>query len=327
MRPSLIQAEASLPETATKVLVLLNPKAGARSGFALAHRLTESLTAIGFQTELMTEIGQMTESATAKMQQQTLRAVVAAGGDGTLSLVAHHTPPGTPLLVIPLGTENLMARFLGIRPDVPRICQIIREGAVVRLDAGRANGRLFLLMAGCGFDAEVVRRLHESRRGHIRHLSYVKPILASIRSYEYPELRIYSSLADGAMPTQPSLCARWAFVVNLPCYAGGLTTVPAAVGDDGLLDVCTFKRGSFWHGLRYVASVAMGVHQRLDDCVSLQARRLRIESDAEVPYQLDGDPGGLLPAEIEVLPRRLTLLVPRKSQPPAPGTPNLKPRT
>jgi diacylglycerol kinase family enzyme len=117
--------------------------------------------------------------------------------------------------------------------------------------------------------------------------------------------------------------ARWAFVVNLPGYAGGLNTVPTALGNDGLLDVCTFKHGFFWHGLRYAASVAVGMHQKLSDCLCWQARRLRIESDAEVPYQLDGDPGGLLPVEIEVLPRRLTLIVP--ASPSRQAVPNPEP--
>ena len=41
-------------------------------------------------------------------------------------------------------------------------------------------------MIGCGFDAEVVRRVHLERDGHITRLSYLKPIWESIRSYEYP---------------------------------------------------------------------------------------------------------------------------------------------
>jgi diacylglycerol kinase family enzyme len=51
-------------------------------------------------------------------------------------------------------------------------------------------------------------------------------------------------------------------------------------------------------------------HRRLGDWTERKIRRLRIESDSPVPYQLDGDPGGMLPVEIETLPKRLTLIVP-----------------
>jgi diacylglycerol kinase family enzyme len=87
---------------------------------------------------------------------------------------------------------------------------------------------------------------------------------------------------------------------------------PGANGCDGLLDVSTFRRGRLWHGLRYLAYVSVGRPERLADCTRRLARRIRIESDQPgVPYQLDGDPGGVLPLDIEVLPERVTLLVPR----------------
>ena len=47
------------------------------------------------------------------------------------------------------------------------------------------------------------------------------------------------------------------------------------------------------------------------DCVMKPVKRLRLESDEPVPYQLDGDPGGFLPVDLEVLPGRLTLIVPQ----------------
>ena len=122
-------------------------------------------------------------------------------------------------------------------------------------------------MVGCGFDAEVVRRLHGMRSGHIRHFSYAKPILDSLRNYEYPELRVYcespelaekggGESAGAARPVD--LSARWVFVVNLPRYAVGLQIAPDALGNDGFLDVCLFKEGSLWSGLRYLAGVATG---------------------------------------------------------------------
>jgi diacylglycerol kinase (ATP) len=56
--------------------------------------------------------------------------------------------------------------------------------------------------------------------------------------------------------------------------------------------------------------VLLGRHQTMADCTIRRVRRLRITAEAEVPYQLDGDPGGLLPVEVEVLPGRATLVVP-----------------
>jgi diacylglycerol kinase (ATP) len=306
---------------ARRVLISRNPNAGARSGESLIDRLTECLESEGLVVDTYTDIDRVAAESAAAMADGRLRAVVAAGGDGTVALVANRTDPGVPLMVLPLGTENLLSKYLEIDADPESVCRTICDGATVRLDAGRAGERLFLLMLGCGFDAEVVRRLHSERTGHIHHLSYAKPILDSIRTYQYPELRVCCELAEGsrcdgetetedAGKRQQVQRVRWVFVANLPRYAGGLSIVPDAIGTDGLLDVCTFKEGSLWNGLWYLGGIMTGQHQSWDDCRTVQARRVRIESDQPVPYQLDGDPGGFLPVDIEVVPQRLRLLVP-----------------
>jgi diacylglycerol kinase family enzyme len=115
--------------------------------------------------------------------------------------------------------------------------------------------------------------------------------------------------------TDGALRARWVFAVNLPQYAVGLRIAPRALGNDGLLDVCTFRAGSLWNGLRYLGGVILGRHEHWPDFVSVRTSRLRIESDEAVPYQLDGDPGGTLPLEIEVQPDRVTLICPPGDRP------------
>ena len=308
-----------LPATADHVIVSANPKAGARSGQPLVERLVELLRQRAYTVEVLTDIEQVAARSAELHATHKLRAVVAAGGDGTVGLVVNKTVPGVPVAVLPLGTENLLAKYLGVWADAEAVFQTIHAGISVRLDAGRAGERLFLLMLSCGFDAEVVRRLHNERQGHIHHLSYAKPIFDAIRSYQYPALRVYCEPATeiesnraepNAVEAKPYTEARWAFVVNLPRYAVGLRIVPGAVGTDGLLDVCTFKEGSLWSGLLYLGGVLLEQHQSWSDCVTTRTRKLRIESSGEVPYQLDGDPGGFLPVEIEVLPGRLTMLVP-----------------
>jgi diacylglycerol kinase family enzyme len=308
-----------LPPEADGVLILVNPKAGRRSSLARADRLADALRTRGLDVQVMDDLAAVADRANQLQEQGRLRALVGVGGDGTAAELANRTLPGTPLTLLAAGTANLLARHFRLPNSPERLAAMISTGFCRRMDAGRAAQRIFLLMASCGFDAEVVRQVHDLRhsrpgRGHISYASYLKPIWGSIRNYQYPEIRVYcDEPAGGASPhpeVQPCI-ARWAFVFNLSRYGWGLSLVPQADYTDGLLDVCTFRRGFLWHGLRYLAGVQLGGwHRRWSDCGIRQARRIRITSDQPVAYQLDGDPAGWLPLEIEVLPGRLSLIVP-----------------
>lgn len=298
-------------ESARRVLVGVNARAGYSDRRPIVAELARQLEMRGFRVGVCEDIGVLAESAREFLRAGELRTVVAAGGDGTVRLIAEHLPVGTPILALPLGTENLLARYLRLSADAGELAEIVAEGRLVRLDAGVAGGRLFTLMAGCGFDADVVRRLHEQRRGHIHHLSYAKPILDAVRTYDYPELRVYCApVGAEEIAAQPvEVSARWVFVINLPRYAGGLSFAPQASGTDGLLDVCTFKEGSLWHGLLYLGGVMLGQHEAMEDFQRIQTRHVRIEAASAASYQLDGDPGGELPVEISCEPGRLTFMV------------------
>lgn len=301
-----------IADDARDVLIAVNPHAGAGNRMAVVEEFSRQLRDFDLHATTIGDIDRLADESAQLLAAGRLRAVVAAGGDGTIRLVAERTQPGTPLLVLPLGTENLLARYLELAADARQLAQVVAVSLTAQFDAGQANGRLFTLMAGCGFDADVVRRLHESRRGHIQHLSYAKPILDAIRTYDYPELRVRYAPAEAAGDElSAEIAARWVFVVNLPRYAGGLSFAPGATGTDGLLDVCTFKTGSLWYGLMYLGGVIFGQHESMQDFQRVKTRRLVIESPGTAPFQLDGDPGGELPVEIRVLPQRLRLLVSR----------------
>lgn len=293
--------------TADRVLIATNPMAGAGSARMAIEHLQGLLTGRGYRVEVLTDLGGIAEAANHLYAQGQLRALVGVGGDGTAGALLNCTAPGVPIALLARGTENLLAKYyrLGTTPEA--VADLVEHGTATRVDSGVANGRLFSLMASCGFDAEVVARLHEQRRGHIRHWSYVRPIFDAIRSYDYPELKIHLTLADGSVQLSQ---VRWFFAFNLPCYARGLPIAPQSKGNDGLLDVCTFSRGSFWHGLRYLAATATGHHEQLADCCTGRVTKIRVECERPAPYQVDGDPGGNLPLEISVLPGRMTLLTP-----------------
>jgi diacylglycerol kinase (ATP) len=304
-----------LPSQCTDVLISVNPSAGSGARGGMVDALAESLRESWLNVEVLTSIQAVAEAAREKSRRGRLRAVIAAGGDGTFRLVAEHTTAEMPLAILPLGTENLLSKHLEVPAEPADIAAVVVAGCHVQLDAGEANGKLFTLMAGCGFDADVVRRLHSERKGNIHHLSYAKPIFDSIRNYDYPLLRVkYAAAGEpGATPAEEQCVeGKWVFVINLPRYAGGLNIAPGASGSDGLLDICTFKEGSLWSGLLYLGEVMFGQHQLLEDFTQVQAAELRVEAESAVSYQLDGDPGGELPLVVRSLPGRLRVIVSRE---------------
>jgi diacylglycerol kinase family enzyme len=103
-------------------------------------------------------------------------------------------------------------------------------------------------------------------------------------------------------------------VFNLPQYAGNLTIEPGAQDDDGLFDVIAFRGGSVTSGIRYVMEIWLGRHLKNSSVVRTKGKSILIESDARVPFQLDGDYAGKLPLDIEMLPNAVRLLIPPGGQ-------------
>jgi diacylglycerol kinase family enzyme len=292
------------------VLILRNPKSGASDTRERVETLANSLKKKGFSAEIFTDLDQATSQANELYSAGDLYALVGVGGDGTAAELVNRTSPGLPLTLLPGGNENLLARHLHLAFEPEKLAETIARGKISRLDAGRAGSRIFLLMASCGLDAEVVRTVHQRRTGHISSRDYLKPVWNALRSYDYPELRVYCDEKETTDGSTDYLSLRWLAAFNLPCYGGGLKLMPNADGSDGQLDLCGLRRGSAVGSLALMAAAFFGQQRRLGDWTARKIRRLRIESDSPVPYQLDGDPGGVLPLTIEVLPQRLTMIVP-----------------
>ncbi|WP_419189751.1 diacylglycerol/lipid kinase family protein [Stieleria marina] len=322
---------------------MASPKAGTGAHRDQLPVLRELLAAAGIavlQTSSIPEMKSLLQQQDSPEATPFARVVVAAGGDGTLSLVADNIDPNVPVIPMPFGTENLLARYFGYQPTAQCMFDSICRGKSHRIDAGRGNGKLFLVMASCGFDAEVVRGVHLKRQGHINRFSYARPVLRALVKYRFPKIRVTTDrmAQEYSVPqvsadapdtvSKPSLEEReqpadsggldrfgWAMVFNLPRYGGGLMIEPDAVGTDGQLDLIAFRRCSIASGLRYFTGVVAGWHKRFSDVMCRRVKTVLLDSDERIPYQLDGDYVGRLPLSIEVLPRRVHLLLPAVNQP------------
>jgi diacylglycerol kinase family enzyme len=313
-----------------RVLIFANPIAGRGRGRRIAERLRERLAEDGYAPRVVLDKPDCVELADLAGP---AAAAIVIGGDGTLRAVAHRLfldacnfadnipttlPPsgdaGPPLLVVPLGTANLMGKHLGIkwkdRTLERQVVDAIGRGKVVRVDTARANGRLFLLMTGVGFDAHVVHELARLRRGPIRLSNYLTPALNALRDYRFPALDV---TVDGRQVFGPE--PGIVFVGNLPEYGTGFPVLPDARADDGVLDVCVLPCKSVPDLMVLFLQAAVGEHLRAKGVAYAKGTHVRVVAPGGelVPIQVDGDPAGHTPVDIDLLPIRLPFIVPEDS--------------
>lgn len=296
------------PQT-DEILIFANPIAGRGAGARIANELERQFTSDGLAVfKYLEKPSDLSDEELRKPA----RAAIVIGGDGTLRGVAERLLEAgsvPPLLPVPLGTANLMGRHLGIRWEPANVVQQVRRavnaGKTRQLDAGRANGQLFLLMAGIGFDAQIVYHLDRLRRGPIQVWDYVVPAALSLLTPPVWPLRV--SL-DGreVFPEQSGL----AFVGNLSEYATGFPVLPYARADDGLLDVCVLPCRSHVDLVRLFLLAAAGEHVQSEGVIYERGKHVEIDSPGRVLVQVDGDPAGYTPVRIDLLPTQLPFIVP-----------------
>ena len=226
--------------------------------------------------------------------------VVAAGGDGTMAIVATElVGSDTTLGILPLGSVMNIARMLGIPRNVPKAIKLLAEGNTRRIDVGQANGIYFFEAASIGINAELIQAFDDFERGEIRSALHA---LNRIRSYEPVAL---SLTIDGRTI---EIHAMVMAVHNGP-YVGTLLTVdPKAQLDDHRLDVQVFRHFSKWGLVQYFASAAIDRNLHHPRISRLFGKEILVESSIPMAVRADIIDAGTTPVDIRSIPRALSVI-------------------
>jgi len=286
-----------------RILIVLNPISGGGRGLRLLPRVQAELGRRGVESDVFHTERAGDARRVAREKGGSYRGIVAMGGDGTINEIVNglERTEDVALGAIPVGTANLLARELRLPRNPEQAAGIIAGDRTQQIDLCEANGRRFLMCAGVGWDAEVLRHLEAARRGPISFRTYLQPIAQAMMSYDFPEIRV---IVDGEEIRGGIL-----FVGNIRNYAGFFTVTPDAIFDDGLLDVCVIKKGRRRDFLRWFAAAYTGRLGRYKDVVLRQGREIRVESDRPLPFQVDGDCAGETPVTIRVKPRAARVMI------------------
>ncbi|TDC39281.1 diacylglycerol kinase [Micromonospora sp. 15K316] len=232
--------------------------------------------------------------------------VFACGGDGTvMSCVSALVGTDVALAVLPQGTGNLLAANLGLSTDLAAGLEVAVERGRRLLDVGEVDGRYFTVMAGMGFDAQMLAATSEATKARIGWPAYV---VGAARHLRDRPMRV-SIRVDDRPPVRRR--ARSVLVANVGRLQGGIRLLTEAEPDDGWLDVAVLTPRSLrdWLSLGWAVIRRRGRVPRME---VFRGRRVLVTASRAQPRELDGDliaPGRRLRAVIR--PKSLWLCVPQ----------------
>lgn len=237
--------------------------------------------------------------------------VLTAGGDGTVRVVAHGLArSGIPMGIIPAGTGNLLARNLGIPLDIDAALDVALTGQTSPIDMvelsvdDRAPER-FVVMAGTGLDAMIMDEVDPRLKARIGSAAY---FVAAGKAFGRVPIPLEVTIdGDRTYRRKAMLCV----IGNVGDLTGGITLIPQARPDDGVLHVYLASPQRLGHWVKVLARLATHRARRDDRVDVWRARRVEIRLQNADSYQIDGDvvgEGRVFRAE--VLPGALTVRVP-----------------
>jgi diacylglycerol kinase (ATP) len=237
------------------------------------------------------------------------RLLILGGGDGSISSVvdflAHRA---VALGLLPLGTANDFARTLGIPADIEGACRTIASGKVVDVDLGLAHDNYYVNVASTGLSVSVTQALSPQLKRRIGALAYPVAAIRAFLDHEPFSARL--TFPDGDHePVEYGRLLHLA-VGNGRFYGGGNVVAPEAGIDDRRLDVCAIELGrprTLIGAARYLKS---GDFIRMEGVHHHRTERVRIETDPELPINIDGELVARTPQDFSVVHNALKVLVP-----------------
>ncbi len=285
--------------------LIMNPKARSERAQRARRFVMENATRFAIYA---TNSGEESAELARRFSEEGEEVVVEAGGDGTLNaVVGGLVGTKTVLGILPTGTMNVFARELNIPfGHLAAALDVIDGGHVKEVDLFETEGTPFVQMAGVGFDAQVIEETTTESKRRLGPLAYILSAVKVLGS-EPPRMKVHFDegfAAEGA-------CV---LLGNGALYGGQLRLFGKADNADDLLDVLVYKEAGYKAALGSLGTVARGGFEADGKVVEYyQTSGLVVESDREVPVEVDGELWGRSKrVEFKSMSEKLRVLAPEE---------------
>jgi diacylglycerol kinase (ATP) len=228
------------------------------------------------------------------------------GGDGTVQrCIDAVAGTSTAVAILPAGTANLLAANLNVPHDLWAAVQVGLHGDRRRLDTGSVNGERFTVMAGAGFDAQLISDADRGMKDKLGRAAY---LITGVRNLGERRRRAIIEVDGRRFFTGQVSCV---LVANVGQILGGVEAFPQARPDDGRLEVGVVTAGNPVQWARTFGRLALGHPDRSPFVKVTRGKKIKIWFDRKAAYELDG---GARPARkklrVKVHPHSVTVCVP-----------------
>lgn len=231
--------------------------------------------------------------------------ILVAGGDGTVDTVVNKMKKmniDLPIAILPVGTANDFAKFIGMSEDVEQACEQILQSEPTNLDVGRMNDKYFVNVASTGLFTDVSQKTDVNLKNTIGKLAYYVKGLEQIPNFRKLKIKVTSESAvyDGDM---------YLMLIFNGQTAGNLKFAYKAELDDGLLDVIIIKAVMFVDIIALLLNMIKGEHLENENSIFyFKANKIDIECDEGIVTDIDGEKGPNFPLHIECMKHGLKVL-------------------
>ena len=295
-----------------RTCIIFNPTAKGNKARHFRHHLDKF--AAECTLKLTAGVGDARKLATQAVEEG-FEIVAAAGGDGTLNEVLNgivDAPKGferARLGVLPLGTVNVFAREVQIPLKLERAWETLRTGRETLIDLGvvdfQENGvparRCFAQLAGAGLDARAIELVDWRLKKKIGPLAYVVAGLKALMEGQ-TKINVTNGKAEGA--------GELVLIGNGSLYGGEFRIFPPADMRDGLLDACVFSKVNWMTLFRCAPRLLIKGTLPRAATANYRSESLTLTSESRVPFEVDGEFAGYLPATFSMRRMQLRVMVP-----------------
>lgn len=224
--------------------------------------------------------------------------ILIAGGDGTVDSVVNYIKEkniNLPLGIIPVGTANDFAKFIGMPMDVEEACKQILESEPQSVDIGKVNDKYFINVASAGLFTDISQKTDTTLKNNLGKLAYYVKGIEQIPNFRSIKVTVTSSEVDynGDM---------YLVLVFNGQTAGNLNLAYKAEVDDGMLDVIIIQAGMLRDLIPLFISMLRGDHlEEVTNLLYFKTNKLHIECDEDILTDIDGERGPDFPLTIECI--------------------------